>query len=124
MFKRIFGSKNVVDTMLKGAYNGIDKSVLTAEEQLDTHKEFLKLYEPFKLVQRFLAMVYCVPYMLCWFITFVASFSIDTTDQEVLLAGTVGEIAITIAMFFFGGGAVEGVVRSIMTRGKGSGKEK
>lgn len=50
-FSSILGTDGVVD----GIKEGIDKSILTPEERLDYHKELLKSYEPFKLIQRFLA---------------------------------------------------------------------
>ena len=124
MFGKIFGSKNVVDTMIKGAYNGLDKAILTNEERLDIHMKFLKLYEPFKLIQRILVMIYCIPYMFCWLATFITSFFTDVTKQELLLQGTVGEIATGIALFYFAGGALEGVVRGAMDRGRSSGTPK
>ena len=50
-FSSILGTDGVVD----GIREGIDKSILTPEERLDYHKELLKSYEPFKLIQRGLA---------------------------------------------------------------------
>ncbi len=124
MFGKIFGKKSVIDTMTKGVYNGVDKSILTNEERLDIHMSFLKLYEPFKLIQRLLVMIYCIPYMACWFGTFICSFFMDVSAQKVMLDGTVGEIATGIALFYFAGGALEGVVRGAMERGRSSGTQK
>lgn len=114
-FSRLFGSDNVV----KGLMNGADKLVLTNEEKLDAHMMFLKLYEPFKLAQRFLALIFAPPYMLAWFITFVMScFGIDIKDQLDLLQGDIANIIGVIMGFYFGGGAIEGIVKAAKTSEK------
>lgn len=51
-FSTILGTSGVVDSIR----DGVDKSILTPEERLDYHKELLKSYEPFKLIQRYLAL--------------------------------------------------------------------
>jgi len=52
-FGSLLGTGGVVD----GIKDGIDKSILTPEERLDYHKELLKSYEPFKVIQRGLAFM-------------------------------------------------------------------
>ena len=52
-FSSILGTDGVVD----GIKEGIDKAILTDEERLDYHKQMLKAYEPFKLIQRYLALI-------------------------------------------------------------------
>jgi hypothetical protein len=56
-FSTMLGTSGVVD----GIREGVDKAILTPEERLDYHKELLKSYEPFKLIQRYLAL--CVTAM-------------------------------------------------------------
>jgi len=48
----MLGTSGVVD----GIREGVDKAILTPEERLDYHKELLKAYQPFKLIQRYLAL--------------------------------------------------------------------
>jgi len=60
VWSKILGTDKVVD----GIYNGIDKAFLTDEERLDYHKQMLKAYEPFKLIQRVLATSVMVMFSL------------------------------------------------------------
>ena len=65
-FGKIFGSEKVIDAGIKG----IDAIWFTNEEKAEAHKEFLKLYEPYKLAQRLIALIITIPYVLCVLILF------------------------------------------------------
>jgi len=103
---KLFGSEKAIEAGI----DGIDAMVFTDEEKSSAKMKFLKLYEPFKLAQRYIALVFCVPYSLAWFITFLASFWVETVQQEKLLTGDIGNIVLAIVGFYFFGGAAEGVV--------------
>ncbi len=51
-FSNLLGTDGVVE----GIKDGIDKAVLTDEERLDYQLKMLKGYEPFKIIQRYLAL--------------------------------------------------------------------
>lgn len=51
---KILGSKGVI----KNAMSGIDKAIFTREEKADYMLKFLAAYEPFKLAQRILAIMF------------------------------------------------------------------
>ncbi len=105
-FSRLFGSDKIIDTGL----NGIAAMIFTDEEKSNAKMQFLKLYEPYKLAQRYLALIYSIPYALAWLVTFIASFFIDVALQIELLKGDAFYINIVILSFYFGGGAAEGIV--------------
>ncbi len=105
-FSRLFGSDKIIDA----GVNGIDALVFTDEEKSNAKMQFLKLYEPYKLAQRYLALIYSIPYALAWLVTFIASFFIDVALQIELLKGDAFYINIVILSFYFGGGAAEGIV--------------
>ena len=105
-FSRLFGSDKIIDA----GVNGIDAMIFTDEEKSNAKMQFLKLYEPYKLAQRYLALIYSIPYALAWLVTFIASFFIDVTLQMELLKGDAFYINIVILSFYFGGGAAEGIV--------------
>ena len=107
IFKTLFSSESVVDKTVNGIYDGIDKVVYTAEEKADNRQQLLKLYEPFKIAQRFLALIFGIPYVLAWFVTFIMSFYIDVNAQLALLDGKIGLIVVSIVTFYFGGGMLE-----------------
>ena len=103
---KLFGSDKVISKAVDGIYDGLDALVLTPEERLENFNTQLKLYEPFKLAQRYLAIVFCVPYAFAWVMTFIASFWIETQAQSDLLSGTIGHIVLAIVAFYFCGGVV------------------
>ena len=99
---KLFGSEKVIS----GVVDGIDKVFYTDEEKAENFRLMLKLYEPFKIAQRFLALTFGVPYSLAWFITFGASFVVDVSAQLTLLSGTMGQIVLAIVAFYFLGGTL------------------
>lgn len=118
IFGKIFGSKKAVETLSSGIYNGLDKVAFTNEEKADYFKDLLKLYEPYKIAQRLLACIFCIPYMLAWFITWGASFfGLTVADQKEMLSGEIAYIVGIIAAFYFGGGAIN-IVKSKLGGGK------
>lgn len=108
MLGKLFGSQKVVDGLMSAG----DKVFYTDEEKADNFRHLLKLYEPFKIAQRLLMLIMCVPYMAAWLATFIASFWIDIGMQQELLMGKVGTLVIVIVGFYFGGGAVEGIMKA------------
>ena len=108
-FSKLFGN----DKIIEAGISGIDALVFTDEEKSNAKMQFLKLYEPYKLAQRYLALIYSIPYASAWLVTFIASFFVDVTLQMELLKGDAFYINIVILSFYFGGGAAEGIVKQI-----------
>lgn len=114
LFSKIFGS----DSHIKKGFDLIDEAFHTSQEKAeDVRKvisqkiDLLKAYEAFKIAQRFLAVIYSVPYVLAWFITFCVSFISEVDRQIELLSGDIGMINLIIISFYFGCGAIEGVIK-------------
>lgn len=112
IISKLFGSDSVIDAGI----NGIDALVFTDEEKSTAKMKFLKLYEPYKIAQRWLMMFVCIPYVMLWSITgaiyLVDIFTLkelDTSKMMAFLNGDVGSAFILIVAFYFGGGAVEGI---------------
>lgn len=108
IFGKLFGSDKVIGRLTDGIYNGLDALVYTPEEKAENFQKLLKLYEPFKIAQRFLALIFGIPYALAWFITFCLSFKFNITFQLELLSGTMGQIVLAIVAFYFLGGTISG----------------
>ena len=106
IWANIFGSSKVIDAGI----NGLDKIVYTDEEKADAKQAFLKLYEPYKLAQRILMMIIAIPYVICTFILFTLSFFMGVAAQQEILAGDIGTAFTLVVVFYFGGGAAEGIV--------------
>jgi|SRR5210317_1161660 len=119
---RIFGTKEVAKKAAEGIYNGIDAAILTDEERIQYHLDYLKAYEPFKLAQRLLMLTVAVPYVGIWCLSAVlytfgmiagpsyanveyAGINLSAMNNEAL------GLPFAIVMgFYFAGGAVEGVM--------------
>lgn len=123
IWSSLFGSNKIIDAGI----NGIDQMVFTDEEKSLAKMKFLKLYEPFKLAQRYIAMTFCPAYIFMWIITgmleatniFIVAFSNRSLNTDVmykLLSGDISVMVIIILSFYFGGGAVEGVVKRFSKR--------
>lgn len=99
------------DKAIERVSAGVDAAWFTEEEKASNFHWLLRLYEPFKLAQRLLALVFCLPYALAFLVTFAASFYVDVAEQLTLLQGDMAIIVGIIIAFYFGGGAVEGVIK-------------
>lgn len=104
IFSRLLGSDKIIDAGI----NGIDAIFYTDQEKAENKKAFLKLYEPFKVAQRYLALIFSIPYVTAWLITFVASFWLNVDKQIELLTGDIGTIVGIIIGFYFLGGSLAG----------------
>lgn len=122
MFKAIstiFSPKKLGDSVI----NGIDKTFFTNEERANKFEKLLELYEPYKIAQRILAIVFCIPFVLIYFISFVIHvfflfLGIDTEPLNELNVyrmknDTLGNIILMIIGFYFAGGVIEGTVKRL-----------
>ncbi len=106
---KIFGSGDVVSKGLDLA----DAAFYTNQEKADWRLRLLKAYEPFKLGQRLLAMIIGIPYVLFFVVTGCASFFVNVDTQMALLTDSrMAWAFVLVNGFYFGGGAVEGIVRA------------
>ena len=120
----ILGGKDVKEKIVDGVYNGVDKMVYTEEEKKDNHARFLSLYEPFKVAQRYLSLVFSVPFALLHTLAF--SLRMACWNDEALQASirltqgdineSLGLIVLSIVGFYFAGGVVEGGVRAFKSK--------
>jgi hypothetical protein len=119
LWSKLFGSKKVIE----GVYDGIDKSFFTQEEKADYFQKMLKLYEPYKLAQRLLALIVGIPYMIVYLTSaglyVYGVVNIDSThliqaskDLATLNNDNLGTPFAIILGFYFTGGVIEGSVRA------------
>lgn len=118
IFGKLFGSDKVIDAGI----SAIDAMVYTDEEKAINRMKFLKLYEPFKIAQRYIAIIVTIPYMIAWFGTFCASFFMNVDAQQLLLSGSIGTIVMLITSFYFAGGALGGLGKVMKYANKGEKK--
>jgi len=117
IWSKLFGS----DEVIQAGIDGVDKTFYTDEEKADNWAKFLALYEPFKIAQRWLAMTVCPPYVLLTVFTWLSDFismillyrydkGLVTVPLHQTIDGNFGTAFWLILAFYFGGGALEGVV--------------
>jgi len=109
IFGKLFGSDKVID----GAMRGIDALVFTDEEKAkmsvtkgELKVKLLSAYEPFKLAQRYLALIFSGLFAVS-FITALAMAVMGMDYKpilEVVAAFSLGYIILAIVTFYFGGG--------------------
>ena len=110
---KIFGSGDVI----KSGLDLIDDMHTSTEEEIvaktKAKTDLLSSYAPFKLAQRYLALMFAVAFlgtfMLVMGMTLWGQGDIDAVKQ-VLGDFYIGEIMLTIVAFYFGGGAFEGLL--------------
>jgi uncharacterized ion transporter superfamily protein YfcC len=102
----VFGASNTVSKGL----DLIDEAFYTDDERSERKKELLKAYEPFKLAQRMLAFIFCIPFVSLVSSLIIASFWIDVTEQLKLLAENFSLPIGLIVGFYFAGGVGEGLI--------------
>lgn len=100
LFKRIFGTKSVID----GAVTGIDKMFYTDEERADQKVKLLASYEPFKLALRLLAIIIALPYVSATIGLVIASFWVDVKFAFEILNENLGMPFLLVMGFYFADG--------------------
>jgi len=113
VLSKILGSGDIV----KQGMDLIDDLHTSDEESIKAatqHKvEIMKAYAPFKLAQRYLALMFVFTFLSSFVITLGMSLSgygdIEAV-KEILSDFYLGEICLIIVTFYFGGGLAEGVI--------------
>lgn len=135
VFSKIFGAQEIVKDTVQAVTDGVDKVWFTDEEKSDAALRFLKAYEPFKLTQRYLALLlvasFCVlTFVGCTYLLWVGmldpneagsqaviQFRLTVIDKYTgLVGGDLGSIVLMIGFLYFGGGAAEGVIQKVQER--------
>ena len=120
MFKllgRIFNPKKLGESLI----SGVDKAILTNEEKLDYMQKMLVLYEPYKLAQRVLAIMFSGSFLLVHVITAITHFIyvLRELNPEPIISlyqynnDGLGTLVMIIVGFYFAGGVLEGTVKRL-----------
>lgn len=112
---KILGSGEVI----KSGFDLIDDMHTSEEEAIEAKAkakiDMLNSYAPFKVAQRYLALMFAFTFLSCFVLVLGMTLSgqadIDQVRQ-VISEFYIGEIMFTIVAFYFSGGAIEGVVRT------------
>lgn len=121
----VFGTDEVISTATKGVYNGIDKAFYTNEERAGDFLMLLKAYEPFKLIQRLLALMVGLPYVSVYLLSMILftsslfmtpcqeakdciAYRVEAGSKKMVMMNneTLGTPFAIIMALYFGGGAI------------------
>ena len=114
---KLFNPKKLVESVV----SGVDKAILTNEERIDYMKEMLKLYEPYKIAQRYISLVVAIPFMLMFVVgcTLWVCLQLKGKDPKAVydlwhyMDEVVGTEFKLIIGFYFAGGVLEGTVNKL-----------
>ena len=116
ILKTIFGSGDVISKGL----DLIDSIHTSTEEEIvaktKAKTDLLGAYAPFKIAQRYLAVMFAITFLSCFALVLGMSLygkgDVETVKQ-ILGDFYIGEIMLTIVLFYFGGGAFEGAAEKL-----------
>ena len=113
LISKIFGGGEVISDGIKliDSFHTSDTELIEAKAKAKA--ELMNAYAPFKLAQRYLALMFTSVYLLAFLVVTVLTVSgIGSPDQirEILSEFYIGEITFTIIGFYFGGGMIEGAI--------------
>lgn len=119
---KIFGAGDVIQS----GVDLIDSLHTSTEEEIQAKSkaktDLLSAYAPFKIAQRYLAMMFTLTYLISFFICLINILTADDFTKlditNLLSEFYIGEIMLTIVAFYFAGGAIEGVVDRVKSERK------
>ena len=114
IFKTLLGSGDVVS---KG-FDLIDSFHTSKHEEIEAKTkaktDLLSAYAPFKIAQRYLALLFGITFVASYILVLsVFFFGADIQEvQAIIAAFKIDWIMLTIVSFYFGGGAFEGILNA------------
>jgi hypothetical protein len=118
--KSIFSSSETVNNVLGIAERAGDAAFFTPEEKSAFWIKAMKAYEPFKLLQRVLAILFAVPFILAHMACYAVDFYLIAKGHEPVMElmaqrniDALGEPVSWIMILYFGGGLIEGGGKAI-----------
>jgi len=111
----IFGSREVIAGAVKLIDDMHTSDTEVIEAKTAARVKLLEAYEPFKVTQRYLALlfswVFILSFVLVLGMTIAGSVDIDRV-RAVLGEFYIGTITVMIIGFYFGGGFAEGIIKN------------
>jgi len=105
----IFGSGAVIEKGLELIDDVWETDAETRESKTSTKIRLLNAYAPFKIAQRYIAIMFTITYLSCFFMVLVMTlFGLGNPDDVLKVMETfkMSWIMSAIVMFYFGGGLV------------------
>tara|TARA_R110002020_G_scaffold336531_1_gene551969 strand:- start:474 stop:845 length:372 start_codon:yes stop_codon:yes gene_type:complete len=112
----IFGAGDVIEKGFELIDDMHTSEVEAIEAKAKAKTDLLSAYAPFKKAQRLLAAMFSVTFLLCFVLVLTMSLFGEAdvaVVREVISEFYIGEIMLTIVVFYFGGGFIEGAAGKI-----------
>lgn len=112
LFGKIFGSEEVISKGLELIDDAFETEAEERESKAKQKINLLNAYAPFKLAQRYIAMMFTFTFLICFFTVLACTlFEIGKPDEVIKVMETfsIEWIMGTIVLFYFGGGLVDSV---------------
>jgi|TARA_B100001964_G_C14138689_1_gene556362 hypothetical protein len=109
---KILGSGDVLAKGLELIDDAFESEEEKRESKAKAKIDLMKAYAPFKLAQRYIALLFTCTFLACFFIVLIMTLMGvgDTAEVVSIMAEfKIGWIMTTIVLFYFGGGLVESV---------------
>ena len=105
----IFGSGKVIEKGLELIDDVWETDAETRESKTSTKIRLLDAYAPFKIAQRYIAVMFTATYLFCFFLVLLMTLiGVDRADDVLKVMETfkMSWIMSAIVVFYFGGGLV------------------
>ncbi len=112
IFAKMFGSGRVIEKGLELIDDAWETDAEAREGKANAKIKLMTAYAPFKIAQRYIAVMFTVTYIVCFFIVLMGTIlKLGITDgvTDVMESFKMSWIMTTIVLFYFGGGLVESI---------------
>ena len=110
----ILGAPSVIEKGLKLIDDAWETDAEKTQGKADAKINLLKAYAPFKLAQRYLALMFAFTFLFSFFLVLGMTLAGNGETEAVFTVldhFKIGWIMTTIVLFYFGGGLVESIGR-------------
>lgn len=115
VWSTIFGSGKVIEKGLDLA----DKAFFTDQEKSENFERLMKIYEPFKLIQRIMVITFCVPFAILHSIVIIGCmFGMDWLSISSIINDAFGYPVAAAVTLYLGGGVLEGGINAYKKKTK------
>ncbi len=120
IFSNIFSgdtANNAVDAVINtgdALFYTDEEKAKAAQLAVDTKLKMLPLFEPFKITQRYLAIVFSLNFLLAFWVGILVYLYLPKLLDgylDIVVAFQIGWIMLAIVSFYFGGGFIESIKR-------------
>ena len=108
----ILGSGDVLSKGLDLIDDVFESDAEARESKAKAKIDLMTAYAPFKLAQRYLALMFGATYLICFFVVLIYTLAGIGKPEEVMAVMetfSISWIMLTIVMFYFGGGLAESI---------------